>query len=73
MPAYEIRYLNDNGLLAYKFIADCANESRAKVLAHAMKLPDYKCLEVWSDEILIYARPSSLAQKIAYKTTPHAT
>lgn len=58
MPAYEICYLNDQGALAYKFAADCDDDRRAKVLAHAMKLPNAKRLEVWSGETLIYARPS---------------
>ncbi len=58
MPAYEICYLNAEGALAYKFAADCDDDSRAKVLAHAMKLPNAKRLEVWSGETLIYARPS---------------
>jgi len=58
MPAYEICYLNGEGALAYKFAADCDNDNRAKVLAHAMKLPSTKRLEVWSGETLIYARPS---------------
>jgi hypothetical protein len=58
MPAYEICYLNGEGALAYKFLADCDDDNRAKVLAHAMKLPSAKRLEVWNGETLIYARPS---------------
>ena len=56
MPAYEICYLDHDGALTYKFAADCADDNRAKVLAHAMKLPSAKRLEVWSGETLIYAR-----------------
>jgi hypothetical protein len=58
MPAYEICYLDTDGALTYKFAADCTDDNRAKVLAHAMKLPSAKRLEVWSGETLIYARPS---------------
>jgi hypothetical protein len=58
MPAYEICYLDTDGALTYKFAADCTDDGRAKVLAHAMKLPSAKRLEVWSGETLIYARPS---------------
>jgi hypothetical protein len=58
MPAYEICYLDTDGALTYKFAADCVDDNRAKVLAHAMKLPSAKRLEVWSGETLIYARPS---------------
>lgn len=65
MPAYEICYLNSDGVLTYKFMANCENESRAKVLAHAMKLPSCKRLEVWNGEVLIYARPSSIAYEVA--------
>jgi hypothetical protein len=62
MPAYEICYLDGEGLLTYKFLANCEDDGRAKVLAHAMKLPSAKRLEVWSGEALIYARPSVVAQ-----------
>ncbi len=58
MPAYEIHYLNEAGELAYKFIADCDDDGRAKVLAHAMKLPSAKRIEVWNGDALIYARPT---------------
>jgi len=61
MPAYEICYLDTDGMLTYKFSADCDDDNRAKVLAHAMKLPSAKRLEVWSGETLIYARPSDTA------------
>ncbi len=60
MPAYEICYLNTDGALTYKFAADCADDSRAKVLAHAMKTHGARRLEVWSGETLIYARPTDL-------------
>ena len=62
MPAYEICYLDTDGALTYKFAADCTDDKRAKVLAHAMKLPGAKRLEVWSGETLIYARPSDCHQ-----------
>jgi hypothetical protein len=58
MPAYEICYLDEEGALTYKFTADCDDDQRAKILAHAMKLPSARKLEVWSGESLIYARPS---------------
>ena len=64
MPAYEICYLDDEGALTYKFLAHCDNDNRAKVLAHAMKLPSAKRLEVWNGEELIYARPSSRAAEL---------
>ena len=58
MPAYEICYLDNDGALTYKFAADCADDSRAKVLAHAMKTAKARRLEVWNGETLIYARPT---------------
>jgi hypothetical protein len=64
MPAYEICYLDEKGVLTYKFVANCESDGRAKVLAHAMKLPSARRLEVWSGEELIYARPSSVARDI---------
>jgi hypothetical protein len=69
MPAYEICYLDGEGALTYKFLANCEDDGRAKVLAHAMKLPSAKRLEVWSGEALIYTRPSALAQDILLKAS----
>jgi hypothetical protein len=60
MPAYEICYLDEGGALTYKFSADCDDDQRAKILAHAMKSPSVKGLEVWSGESLIYSRPSAM-------------
>jgi len=68
MPAYEICYLDDAGTVTYKFLANCEDDGRAKVLAHAMKLPSAKRLEVWSGQALIYARPSQIAQTALLRT-----
>jgi hypothetical protein len=56
MPAYEIRYLDGQGCLAHAFSAMCDDATRARVLAHAMKLPSAGRLEVWLDAELVYAR-----------------
>jgi hypothetical protein len=64
MPAYDIRYLDGQGSLAHKFSAECDNDKRARVLAHAMKLPSAERLEIWLDDMLVYARdivPMALA------------
>ena len=64
MPAYNIRYLDGEGFLAHAFQAVCDDEKRARILAHAMKLPSAERLEVWLDEALVYARdvmPMALA------------
>jgi len=65
MPAYEICYLDEAGSLTYKFSANCDDDGRAKVLAHAMKTPSAKKLEVWSGEALIYTRPSAILERRA--------
>lgn len=57
MPNFEICYLDNDGSLACTFTALCATETHAKVLAHAMKLSDYKTFEVWRDRTLVYERP----------------
>ncbi len=57
MPAYEICYLDQSGALTHRFSATCDDDKRAKILAHAMKLLDWKRLEVWSGEALVYRRP----------------
>jgi hypothetical protein len=63
MPAYDICYLDQDGSLTYKFSATCDDDQRAKILAHAMKLPSAKKLEVWSGQTLIYARPSLMLER----------
>jgi hypothetical protein len=63
MPAYEICYLDQDGSLTYKFSATCDDDQRAKILAHAMKLPSAKRLEVWSGDELIYTRPSMTLER----------
>jgi hypothetical protein len=63
MPAYEICYLDESGVLTYKFSATCDDDQRAKILAHAMKLPSAKKLEVWNGETLIYTRPSIMLER----------
>ena len=60
MPNFEICYLDGDGSLACSFTAMCESEIQAKVLAHAMKLRDYKKLEVWRDRTLVYQRPELL-------------
>lgn len=57
MPSYEICYFDHHGSLTCSFSAMCASEVQAKVLAHAMKLSDYKTFEVWHDRTLVYERP----------------
>jgi hypothetical protein len=56
MPAYDIRYLDGEGALAHAFAADCDDHAKARVLAHAMKLPSAERLEVWQGKALVYAR-----------------
>jgi hypothetical protein len=57
MPSYDIRYLNDDGTLVASVAAECADDTKAKVLAHAMKNKDHARLEVWDGENLVYERP----------------
>jgi len=61
MPEYDICYLNQDGNLSYKFSATCDDDTRAKVLAHAMKLPECRRLEVWNEGALVYQRPQNLS------------
>ncbi len=57
MPSYDICYLNDDGTVAAKIAAECANDTQAKVLAHAMKAKGSKRIEVWDGVTLVYERP----------------
>lgn len=57
MPSYDIRYLDDDGSLKAKIATDCANDTQAKVLAHAMRADGTKRIEVWDGPTLVYERP----------------
>ena len=57
MPSFDFCYLNADGSLACTLAAICADETQAKILAHAMKLSRYKRFEVWSGDKLVYVRP----------------
>ena len=61
MPSYDICYLDADGKLAFKFAAHCTDEKRAKILAHAMKQPEHKRIEVWDEKTLVYERPGSMS------------
>jgi hypothetical protein len=62
MPSYEICYLDDDDSLVCTFTAVCADDMRAKVLAHAMKLSEHKKFEVWNGMTLVYERPMDLGR-----------
>ncbi|MBU6444898.1 MAG: hypothetical protein KGR48_13415 [Alphaproteobacteria bacterium] len=57
MPNYEIRYLDFEGACVGTLTTPCASEKDAKILAHAMRLPGTKRMEVWRGAELIYERP----------------
>jgi hypothetical protein len=65
MPSYEICYLNSDGSLACTLAANCSDDLHAKVLAHAMKLSEYKRFEVWTGRTLVYERPMYLETNLA--------
>jgi hypothetical protein len=56
MPNYEICYRDDHGALAAKVTTPAPTQLHAKILAHAMKEREYKTLEVWDGDTLIYER-----------------
>ena len=57
MPYYDIFFRNEDGSLAARISAPCPDDTRAKVLAHAMKKRDHKTFEVWDGDTLVYERP----------------
>src|ERR1041385_6718428 len=56
--SYEICYLSADDRLLCKFVVQCRNATCAKIMAHAMKLPTYKRIEIWQGETSIYSRPT---------------
>lgn len=63
MPSYEICYLNADGSLAFTLSALCADETQAKVMAHAMKSGDFRRFEVWRGGDLVYVRPAGCDER----------
>jgi hypothetical protein len=56
MPQYDIRYLDGDGSVKAKIATECANDTHAKVMAHAMRAEGSKRIEVWDGPTLIYER-----------------
>ena len=65
MPAYEINYRHDDGSLTAKIETHCASDKEAKILAHAMRVDGARQIEVWREDVLIYARPETRARMIS--------
>ena len=57
MRHYEICYLDEDGALVGTYFASCAGEKQARIMAHAMRLPGTRRIEVWDGPALIYERP----------------
>ena len=57
MPSYEIRYLACDGACVSALASPCASDKEAKILAHAMRVPGTKRMEVWKGAELVYERP----------------
>ena len=68
MPAYEICYLNDDRSLACAVSAICKDDLHAKIFAHAMKLSEYRCFEVWQGETIVYERPGAMGHAVGTPT-----
>lgn len=59
MPLYEICYLDEAGVLLGTFSTSCAGDKQARILAHAMRFPGTRHIEVWTGATLVYERPVS--------------
>ena len=57
LRSYDICYLSADDRLICKLVVQCRNSTCAKVMAHAMKLPKYKHIEIWRGDTNIYSRP----------------
>ena len=57
MPNYEIWFRKIDGQLALKYEIGCTDDLHAKILAHALMSREYKCMEVWRGDNLVYERP----------------
>jgi hypothetical protein len=67
MPNYDVRYLDHYGVLTHAFCATCDDETRARIVAHAMKPSSCQQLEMWIGGSLIYQRaPSATTRGLSY-------
>ncbi|HEY1707993.1 MAG TPA: hypothetical protein VGG10_06995 [Rhizomicrobium sp.] len=64
MPSFDFLYRKDDGRLALKLTAECEDEIRAKVLAHAMKAAECHHFEVWDGATLVYERPEPVRRRL---------
>lgn len=64
MPNFEFLYRKHDGSLAIKLTAMCVDETRAKVLAHAMKAAEHHQFEVWDGPTLVYERPEPVRRRL---------
>lgn len=74
MPNYTICYLDAEGATLGAFPTACKGDTQARVLAHAMRLPGTKRMEVWDGARLVYERPARQrpASILRPETTLHA-
>jgi hypothetical protein len=63
MPNYDVRYLDHYGVLTHAFRATCDDETRARIVAHAMKPSSCQQLEIWINGSLIYQRAPSFGTR----------
>ena len=64
MPNFEFCYRRDDGTLDVKLTAVCADDTQAKILAHAMKAAKCRHFEVWDGDHLIYERPEPVRRRL---------
>lgn len=65
MPNYDVRYLDHHGVLIHAFCATCDDETRVRIVAHAMKPSGCQQLEVCIGGSIIYQRaPSSATRRL---------
>ena len=57
MPNYEINYLHEDGSVACKFSAPCPVVLFVCFLVFVLLCCQYRGLEIWDGERLVYERP----------------
>jgi hypothetical protein len=57
---YEICFRHNDGTIALKYDLACADDTHAKIMAHALMSREYSSLEVWHGDELVYQRPERL-------------
>lgn len=58
MAIYDIRYFDHDGSLRYEYSVTSDNDKKARIIANALNLPEFRNFEIRREGALVYSYPS---------------